>query len=473
MKTKILSFVIWIFGMSFFSCSDWLDVKPSDRISEENAFSSIAGFKQALNGIYVELNKSDLYGSALSCEFVEILAQRYAIHLDNKGRYELSQYNYAGSYARGRIQGIWQTAYNLIANTNLLIKNCDLHREVLPQDYYHICKGEALALRGLLHFDLFRLFGPVYAKDSLSMSIPYYKEFALEVNPSLPGTAYMDNVINDLLMAEEELQEDPIIQYGVKGDNKDIFFTDRNLRLNIYAVQGLLARSYMYKGDKEKALEYANKVIDVQEKYFPWVNPQKIGSNVQNPDRMFSTEILFSVQNFNRNELFTSLFDAQNVKVQYLLAPRADVVDYVFMSDKAEYRYKSFLSSSVELGGVNYAVFNKYQGRDSLYNQMIPIVRSSEMYMIASEASPSKRDGVKYLNVLRNHRGLNNIPWYQLDMELDKEWLKEMYGEGQLFFYYKRRMKTYMKSPYETYDNTPVKLTDYVLPLPDGETQFN
>ena len=37
-----------------FGCSDWLNVQPSDRVAEESAFSTIAGFKQALNGAYVD-----------------------------------------------------------------------------------------------------------------------------------------------------------------------------------------------------------------------------------------------------------------------------------------------------------------------------------------------------------------------------------------------------------------------------------
>ncbi len=73
---------------------------------------------------------------------------------------------------------------------------------MLPDDYYQMIKGEALALRGFLHFDLFRLFGPVYGVDSTLESIPYYKEFALDVQPTLIGTEFMKNVIVDLRAAK-------------------------------------------------------------------------------------------------------------------------------------------------------------------------------------------------------------------------------------------------------------------------------
>lgn len=142
---------------------------------------------------------------------------------------------------------------------------------MLPDDYYQMIKGEALALRGFLHFDLFRLFGPVYGVDSTLESIPYYKEFALDVQPTLIGTEFMKNVIVDLRAAKDLLSTDPIITNGVAGDPSDKFKSKRNLRLNYYAVQGLLSRAYMYIGELDSALVYAQNVIDVHERIFPWV----------------------------------------------------------------------------------------------------------------------------------------------------------------------------------------------------------
>lgn len=471
---KYIYIILTGLALAVQGCSDWLDVKPSDRVSEENAFSTLSGFKKALNGVYVELNRDELYGRSLTCEFVEILAQRYAIDEEATGNHLLMQYEYGGSDAKARISAIWSKAYNLIANTNLLLKNCETNRTVLPDDYYHLVKGEGLALRALLHFDLFRLFGPVYGEDSTQVSIPYYKEFALNVNPSLLAHEFIQEVIDDLLTAEQELEEDPIITYGPKGDQLDNFKSYRNLRLNYYAVQALLARVYMYQGNKMKALEYAKKVISVREKYFPWVKAMDIVAGSENPDRMFSTELLFALQNLNRNSIFSTLFDGTNLKLVSLLAPRQDVVEEIFEYEKQDYRLISgFSSSTVEFGGVNYMVFNKYNGKDSLASQMIPMIRMSEMYLIATEAEPKAADGVAYFNELRNNRGLESVPDRWLSFMLEEEWCREFYGEGQLFFFYKRRMNTAVQSAYDRYGTTSVSLKNYVLPIPDGESQYN
>ena len=131
-------------------------MKPNDRISEEATFSTPRGFELALNGVYVDLNKTNLYGRALTWDFVEVLAQRYAID-KMKHNKEAMDFHYASDEVKSRVSGIWSTAYSLISNLNLILQNCDTRRDVLSDEYYSLVKGEALGSGHLLHFDLFRL----------------------------------------------------------------------------------------------------------------------------------------------------------------------------------------------------------------------------------------------------------------------------------------------------------------------------
>ena len=50
--------------------------------------------------------------------------------------------------------------YTLIANDNLLMEKCDEPGAAILERYYPIVKGEALALRAMMHFDLMRFYGP-------------------------------------------------------------------------------------------------------------------------------------------------------------------------------------------------------------------------------------------------------------------------------------------------------------------------
>lgn len=455
-----------------FGCSDWLDVKPSDRLSEEAAFSNLANFKQTLNGVYIELNSDALYGEALTYGTVEILSQRYDINSENKEAYAFSQYDYAGASVEMRLEQIWGKAYNVIANTNLIIENCETHREVLADKYYNIIKGEALALRGMLHFDLQRLFGPLYAQDSTLISLPYYKKFSLTSEPQSPANLFMRDVIDDLRHAERLLQDDPIIENGVKGDAGDDFLQDRNLRLNYYAVQGLLSRAYMYVGRPDSALYYAEKIIEVQEEKFPWIerNDALMGGA---PDRVFSTELVFALENRNVGSAYARYFDASVLKGSSLLGIRKDVTEYLF--DGRDYRYMSFLKGEGLVNNVSYSLFNKFYVADSLHAEMMPMVRASEAYLTAAEILLEEDPGRsrELLNKVYVKRGLEEISWYPGESDITEEWYKEFVGEGQLFFYYKRKMMEQVQSPRDPYGRVSISLSKYELPIPDAEIKYN
>lgn len=468
---KLLLLMALVCG-SFTSCKKWLDVKPSDRVTEENTFSTPQTFKKALNGVYIELNQESIYGKALSCELIDILAQYYPISDEATNNKELSKYNYTSAGNAGRFEKIWGTMYNLIANTNLIIRNSDDRREVLSDDYYGMIKGEALALRAMLHFDLFRLFGPVYTKSNTAARLPYYTDYVLLPNPVVGSVPYLEQVIKDLTDAVELLKNDPIIKYGPMGDESDAFKSYRTLRLNYYATKALLARVYLYAKENELALETAKEVMEVQAKWFPWIKAERAAE-----DQVFSTELLFSLQNTKRMNLFTSLFDANNVNATTVLAPMYYVVLNAFEYERHDYRFMANLQNSVLIGSENYQIFSKYEARtDSFENQLIPMIRMSEMFYIAAETEPVKANGLKHLNVVRNNRGITS---YASDISLfpDRlllsEYFREFWGEGQLFYFFKRRNLKTIQDPSQEYGMLSLTENNYVVPIPEAETKYN
>ena len=95
----------------------------------------------------------------------------------------------------------------------------------------------------------------------------------------------------------------------------------------------------------------------------------------------------------------------------------------------------------------------------------IPLLKLSEMYLIAAEASGDK----SYLQTLRDHRGYVNYPLdddCDLTVEIEAEYQKEFMAEGQLFYYYKRL--NYEKLP----NMSDVMSGYYVFPMPDDEMEF-
>lgn len=81
-KLKCLTMIVLV--STVVSCDSWLDLGSEDRIMENTLFSSQAGFMTALNGVYIELLSSNLYGGTLSYKTFDILAQYYDCDKDEQ-----------------------------------------------------------------------------------------------------------------------------------------------------------------------------------------------------------------------------------------------------------------------------------------------------------------------------------------------------------------------------------------------------
>ena len=108
-KIGVLSIALW----SLTGCTDWLDVQPVDQVAEEQMFTSEEGFRQGLNGVYVELCSSSLYGGDLLTGTVEVLAQRYkfANYGTMQNLNSLGQFDYTTDYSKSNFAGIWEKGY--------------------------------------------------------------------------------------------------------------------------------------------------------------------------------------------------------------------------------------------------------------------------------------------------------------------------------------------------------------------------
>ncbi len=65
--------------LSIVGCSDWLKVDPVDSTLEDWVYATENNTQIALNGIYLKMANTPLYGQDLTNRAVEILAQRYAV----------------------------------------------------------------------------------------------------------------------------------------------------------------------------------------------------------------------------------------------------------------------------------------------------------------------------------------------------------------------------------------------------------
>ena len=482
---------IILFGVILVSvagCADFLDVQPKDKQSEKQLFATRGGFYTAVNGIYNKMASPALYGKNLSYELVDVISKRYLPLQVSTYLTALSGFDYTNSLVEPELSNTWAAAYNTVLNCNVVLENIDESTGVLPVEESRVLKGEMLAVRAFLHFDMLRLFGPVYKLNPKAESIPYNETSKVMALPLLAADSVIhEKVLRDLDEAESLLADgDPVIEGGPMAsleDDQDVYLRYRQLRMNYYAVLALKARVYLYAGEPGKALEMARKLLaDAKvNEHFPAVDPNKLLANQSNPDRVFSTEVLAGIYKKDRKDIYTDYFDSEQAGNNYL-HPRKDFVNTnLFAGETQDYRFQTWWQVASGVGESGH-VFIKYKGIDKptgdteaeyFYAVFMSLIRLSEVYYIAAESEPVLADKYEWLNRMRTRRGLpvlGVVSEEDFMKRLRMEYLREFLGEGQIFYLYKRLFSN-INSDENGYDTNTygAKEERYVLPLPSGE----
>lgn len=465
------SIIIWLLGatLGLASCSNWLTVEPKGIMEEEEMFSREMGFKEALAGVYLQMASGSLYGRELSYGFLDILGQCYQ-QKEGSGNFpyqERGYYQFPSATTESMTNSIWRNMYNVIANVNNLLYWTDRNRQVFATDgYYEIVKGEALALRAFLHFDLLRMFGPVYKENEDSYAIVYRTAFNRETKTLLPARTVVDSIVRDLKAAEEILaKKDPLnFEFPVTVNDEmamggDVFLTYRHKRMNLYAVKGLLARVYLYAGNKTEAAKYAKEVVESG--YFDLVSDNSV-------DRVYSTEILFSIYVDKLDEQVQGDFSTRGGF--YVSEPSFLSEHFSVAEDGAnDIRYREGTAFATDAFG-KYSLKYEQSGAWISIQNTIPLIRLSEMYYILAECEDDLSVSANYLSDVRSARGLDAVGYSadQKEAAITKEYRKEFYAEGQLFYYYKRLFKsTFLHCPV-----SPMNESNYRFSYPDDEVLF-
>ena len=383
--------------------------------------------------------------------------------------YYLHRFVYDNPKSEEVINSIWNNMYNAIANVNILLQGIEDHRGILAADEEKIYEGEAYALRAFLHFDLLRLFGKSYVSGAGEKAIPYVSKISKEITPLSTVSEVLDSVITDLEKAAFLLENDPVRT----GEATTSFLGTRSFHFNYYAVRALMARVYLYKNDKVNALKNATEVI-LSHKY-PWVEKGQVATTTRdNRDGIFLTECILMLNN-TRLETITETYlkKSENNTVGNLLVTQAEVRDEIFentLYGGSDWRYIYYFEPID-----SYYVNTKLWQVSSSYNNRQPLLRISEMYLIAAECAGSKKEALEYFNTLRQHRGFEvtddlkeeDTTDEKLQTAIGKEYRKEFIGEGQWFFYCKRTDQATLPNV-----QVPFSKAYYVLPIPDQELEY-
>lgn len=455
-KTTLTILLFILCPYLFSSCEGFLNVNPSNEIAASEQFSSEVGFQEALSGAYTLMTVPELYGREMTFGFMDVVAQQYGIFSDMSSPYFYAQYfeyNKGGSISL--CDNVWCKQFTVLANVNDILAFVDENRNVFStQESYKLVKGEALAMRAFLHFDLLRLYVPYDADRTSTLKVmPYVEEFTKNTSVSLTFKEVADKIIGDLTNAADLMRNDPIVTGEASSDT---YFKNRIYHLNYYAVKALLARVNLYIGEKNEAAKCASEVIEAQKNkgLFQFVKSGDVsGQDRSRLDRTFSSEHVFTLNVIDLQD-YTLGYTYQINETSKLLCRKP--IEDIF-EGYSEYRSSFFETES----GVKNVPSKFWQvDKTKEFIHKMPMIRISEMYYILAECN----EDIEHLNTVRTARNIPDMLTadHILQDEILKEYKKEFIGEGQLFYYYKRLMVP----------DIEFMPPNYILPMPKEEIDF-
>jgi hypothetical protein len=230
---KIYLVAAVIVGLMMSACSDFLDVKPVGKKSEQDYYSA-AGVDQVLTGLYARFFTGNSFANVVTnYAYGDVLAGDA-----NKGSNFADQPDftslelYAINTSNGYLSSKWSHCYDGVFRSNTVESICNKIDNMDAAAYAH-ATGQAAFFRGFYHFEIIKLFGA---------AVPYVgvEDYEANVNPQVSnvdeGGNYMyiwDKVAADFQYAYDNLPGD----WNHNGEYG---------RVNKWAAAALLAKLRMF-----------------------------------------------------------------------------------------------------------------------------------------------------------------------------------------------------------------------------------
>ncbi len=470
---NIKRFIVFVGALSALGCSnDILNQTPDHVISEVLVLKSAEKLQNLLNGTYNEISRNQYLGRVLyKRAAVKGTDFRFVKTTFNPRDYEQIEYKYEeSSNSSGNADGLWRQSYKAIGNLNLIIDNIDATNG--NPDLKEQIKAEALGLRGMIYFDLARTFAYPWIKEGGSaQGLPLnLSSSEVVIDRSNLGETY-SQIILDMTSALSLIEDDS----WVPGSTKYLTKT---------GIKALLARVYLYKQDWENALRYAEEVIAVRgESYLMPASSYAFTD--------YNSESLFELSITSQNSLGSNGLGAQ---FDFKQGGQGDVIATKTFVDLLK-TYQDdprarFLEMDKEDGNNAFVKYTNRSEGGGLSDHNIPVIRLSEVYLIAAEAAANGAGGgeaqaLTYLNTIIKNRteDFQNDKATEtgeaLKQRIAEERRRELALEGHGVYDYIRRGVNIVR-PTEEHVNTGVEIsnldiiaTDFrtIYPIPSSEIE--
>lgn len=229
---KIIYTVLIFSGIFLNSCTE-KDLEPTLTVNKDvNVISNVGDLKGLLSGAYDRMTSATYYGRNVLV-FGDVRSDN-AYANGTSGRF-LTSGAMDMTNSNSDADDAFLQMYGVIANCNIII-NANISGDQVAIDHV---KGQAMALRALVHYDLVRIFGQQHVNggDLSSLGVAYVKQFLAptEMKPKRNTVGEVKSFIYDDL--DKALT---MMTPSLNGDKKAI---------RTFTVNAIKARVALYFGD--------------------------------------------------------------------------------------------------------------------------------------------------------------------------------------------------------------------------------
>jgi hypothetical protein len=448
-KNMIVTTVLFL---SLASCEkSFLELKPPTSLTPEFALATEADLQVALRGAYAGLKSTALYGRSLMVLGDMMADNTYQSALNTNRYTNFNLYNYL--VTDGDVAGLWNASYSVILRANNIINSPIADNANIQQ-----IKGEAYAIRALAYFNLVRYFGSPYTLDPSKLGVPIITTYQADLKPERAKIADVYTLINkDLTQAFTLMTK----------------FTNSS-QFSKYSAKALQAKVYLAMGDKTNAKTAALDVI-TNSGFTAISSAAHTGYWAGVAPRTDKVETLLEI---SFDAVANNAFDA----LSYIYLQSGNYGDMLCSSElydlfeTTDIR-KSLYATGIR-GGLASVFVNKYSSFTGDHSDT-KVIRMSEMYLIAAEASyPSNTaDALKYVNEVTSRRGATAIAssGSALLEDIITERRKELAFEGERYLDMQRLQRNIARSKNYPAAALSIDFTNYrrIMPIPQGELDAN
>lgn len=439
MKKYINIFLLTVFMGNLSGC-DNLEYFPIDQLSDQQVSESPELLSNITIGTYSRLREMRYVRNRQA-------AQEFpgddAVWVKNSGDNRMLTYSYQHIVNSSVSTQFWQEAYYGIFSANKVIEAIDDNAD---EENLQL-KGENIFLRAFMHFDLVRMFGRPYSQNP-ETNLGVMIRDNTDVSALPPRSTVKETyafIENDLLKAAD-----------LMSISKPSIFASKEV------AWGMLARLYLYMEQNEKAIEYADMVINSGK--YSLLETSQFGSYFtllpeNNPETIFAIKLL-ETENMGKGSIgslyhgqggWGEMFASKTYRDLIYQNPNDERVKFIDPDYIYDDEGNKIPDPSEDVGfllqkrdGLSQYFINKYTMEGGVQMLSSPIVmRLAEMYLIKAEAyakTPGKEtEAIEMVNIIRARAGLSgdqlfssdNLKGYTtvLDVVLDERRL-ELAWEG-------------------------------------------